>query len=1083
MKKIFTFLALLLVVAFSSGASLKAPQRMIPVTDNQSYTEITQPLLASSNLADDDVMMYAYRMYANAGYKHGWYKFPSSAPINMEMITGSTAAGDYGFSAATYAKGKTYVHVFQHYGSDGSAWNDMQVPVGFGIMDHTTGKFEVLYSTNYEDSDFFVLPYGFLIWDMTYDPVTDTIYAFEWNVTADGGFTDISNIYTIDQETCEPTFIGQVNCTLLSLAADNGRLYGLKQVEDEDSGEIFTILVSFDPTTAVDQVFATEDVVKIVNGHTINYSIQAMEFDLTSHRLWWLGFKNDQPFLGELNMTTGRITKEQPIPYGAQHLAFIIPYQSAANAAPARVTNFKVTPGANGISEATLTWNNPTTTYALETLTDLTGVKIYRNDELVATVETTTIGGQATYTDTNVPSGTHTYKAVPYNAAGDGLYREYTEFVGEDLPGFIPVVNFTNTRDEVTLTWDAPTTGLNGGWFDASTLKYNVYRGSKKIASGITETTVTDKVDYYDAHKYSVEPYTKAGEGESTEVIVKFGPSVELPYENELETEERAAEFIAIDANNDGVYWEYASGYQGYLYATTLTENPGDDYLVLPPVYMTAGKKYQLRFYYYTSNYSDDPTVDTEDVEILIGTEAVAESFTTKVTEFNFPADMANGAVWRETHCEYLATTDGIASFALKCTSDKDMGFVVVSHIKIREMSDIEAAALAITGPTETYVNEPANYTVTVYNIGSTDIESAAVKLLDIDGHVLGESKTENLAVGEVRDVVVTWTPENEGNTRIWGSVRVDGDVDKYTWDNVTDESVYVRTNGAGADHWVVIGKDRLDYYDNRVIDLSRKCSRSQWIYFPDEIGSDLKITGLRMHYYPSDDADALTEVPLVVRMTNTTQEGFLASSYELGNVFITEGLTEVFNGVVDFSGTHEDTNVLDIRFDQPFEYDSNFNLLVDFEKNWNKAFGYVRFHFDINPDYAERATEFVYEGLYGTETVYWGRGGFYNWAVPYEDDPWNTATDFFPHIKFSYAGENSIEEVEAKNNLKINVTADAFTFDCDCNLIEVYSIAGAKVAYATNANSVYTGNLPAGVYVVTAVVNGNVATTKVMIK
>ena len=78
---------------------------------------------------------YRVRSYLNA------LKKGSRSATFRSKITGSTAAGDYGFSAATYAKGKTYVHIFQHYGSDGTAWNDMQYPTGFGIMDHTTGEF------------------------------------------------------------------------------------------------------------------------------------------------------------------------------------------------------------------------------------------------------------------------------------------------------------------------------------------------------------------------------------------------------------------------------------------------------------------------------------------------------------------------------------------------------------------------------------------------------------------------------------------------------------------------------------------------------------------------------------------------------------------------------------------------------------------------------------------------------------------------------------------------------------------------------------------------------------------------------
>lgn len=1087
MKKIFTLWTLLLIVAFGSVADRTISRPSIYPTDGYSKSvqtpvdhrmkldgiEEEQEPLPTPNLGDDEVMIYAYRMAANAGYMHGWYRFPSSAPWNMEVVKnfGSEAA-DYGISAATYVKGETYVYVMQHYGTDSSGWNDYQMPIGFGKMNYETGEYEVLYDTS---KDFHYFEYGDLVWDMAYDPVTDTIYAYTWAISSAGEFLDLTDIYTIDPKTCKPTFVGQLDCSILAMAANNGRVYGLRQDYDEDAGKAVTSIVSFDPTNVVDGVFQSEHVVDIFNGHMVNYTIQTLEFDLTTHKLWWMGFKNHIPIIAEINLETGRVSNESEIPYSAQHRGMIIPCQIAADDAPAQVTEMKVVAAANGVGEATITWKNPTTTYQLEALTELTGVKVYRNEELITTIETSAVGEEMTYTDTNVPSGNQVYKLVPYNAAGDGLYREYRLFVGQDVPAGVIDLQANVFKDEVTLTWKKPETGVNGGWYDESTLKYTVWRGSTKVATNITETTLKDKVTFYAAHEYTIESMTDAGEGASASIKVTFGPAVELPYENTFDTEEKAGEVIVVDANNDGISWYYSEGYEGYAYITS--SNKADDYMVLPPVNLESGKKYQVRFYYYTSNWYGTE----EKVQLVVGPGKSADKLTTVVDEFTFEGG-SKGANWYETHTEYMSDATGEFNFAFKCVSEPDMGFVILSHIQIREMSEIEAAAEDINGAIDGYVDTPAEYTVTVKNYGTLEIPSAIVKLIDFDGEnqtTIAETTIEALAVGETRDVKISWTPTEARNYRIFGSIRAEGD--PFSWDNVTDKHLNVAVNSADGDRWLTIGTENLDKYDNRLIDVQRKCSRSQWFFYPDEIGDDMEITGIRLHYAASEDAEYLTNVPLVIRMMNTTEEAFLDPGYGYGGGFIDASeFTEVFNGTVDINGTSPEMNILEVKFEKPFSYSATSNLLIDLEKNWNDVFGMVYWYFDMNPNHPYRQSE--YKDSWG-EYLYYGRGGFYNWTVPHSEDPWNTVTDHFPYIKLGYRIPGSVSAIGSASDLVITNTENALVFSKKCDMVNVYSISGGIVLGANNVAALSTESLTAGIYIVKAIENGNVTTKKVVIK
>ncbi len=1077
----------LVVIALTSVAKLPVPTPLFNGNENVSLSEKIKkeqshrnlPMAESEssstqiiNLADGDAMIYAFRIFSNIGPTHAWYNFPTSQPHNFNLIKdfGGEQAGGYGIASTTTADGKTFAYIMEMWGNSASAFNEFHYPAGIAVLNHETGEFEI----KYETSTFHTLEANQLFYDMAYDPVTDEVYACEFAYGDDGSFTDMMNIYTIDQETCTPTLIGQLDCVITSMAADNGYLYGMRFLGDDEGNITSCGIVRFNPTqVSDDDIFTSEQVVEIEDGASINYGINAMEFDLTTHRLWWLGFKNGEGYIAEIDLQTGQIKNAASLPNYLQYLAMTIPYQWAADTAPAQVKNLNVVPDANGASSAVISWENPTLDYQLNTLSALDGVKIYRNEELIATLTTSEPGAAMEYNDSNVPSAVHTYKVVPYNSVGDGLYKEFSVFVGQDLPGSVTNLNYTVKLNEITLTWNAPTEGINGGWFDDSTLKYNIYRNGELISENLSSTTFVDTVEVYDSYEYIVESVTSAGKGDQSSLQTAFGPTVVLPYENELETIERAMEFNVIDANNDENTWGYSEGYQGYVYITSL-ENTADDYLIFPPVNLKAGKKYQVRFYYYTSNYSDVE----EKVKLLLGKEPTAESLTTVVSEYSFEGGLT-GATWYETHAEYISPEDGVFNFAFKCESEPYMGFVIVSHIKVREMSDTEAQAINVTGPVETYVGSPAEYVVTVNNIGLNPIAQSSVRLLELSGNVLAETTIENLEVGETRDVTVVWTPTTEGETQVWGGIRTPEDT--YTWDNATDIHLNVKINSADSDRWLVVGEEDRSLYDNRVICVDRKCGRSQWMFYPDELGGDMTITGLRLHYGASIDAPYLNEIPVIVRMANTDADGIIDSGYNVGMTFMdAEHMDVVYEGAIDISGESEELNILEIKFDTPFEYSSDYNLLLDLEKESDNVFSYVYWYMDINPNYAGRDSGEI--DNWG-DPIKLGRGGFYSWSVPYEEDPYNTSTDYFPYIKFSYKHEGSVDAIDNGSKLEVNVAGDMLNFNSKCESVEVYNIAGAKILSMTNVDSISSKNIPVGIYVIKTICNGNVMTAKVMIK
>ncbi len=128
-------------------------------------------------------------------------------------------------------------------------------------------------------------------------------------------------------------------------------------------------------------------------------------------------------------------------------------------AAPGAASAFAVTAPYGSLS-AQLEWVNPALTASGDPLTQLTGVKVYRDDTLLADLTGVQIGQPSAYVDASAPvAGYYAYEVVPYNAAGNGETTRRFEWVGHG----------TGVYDWVEIAYD---------WFDIMAIGTN---------TGITE--------------------------------------------------------------------------------------------------------------------------------------------------------------------------------------------------------------------------------------------------------------------------------------------------------------------------------------------------------------------------------------------------------------------------------------------------------------------------------------------------------------------------------------------------------------------------------------------------------------------
>lgn len=94
-------------------------------------------------------------------------------------------------------------------------------------------------------------------------------------------------------------------------------------------------------------------------------------------------------------------------------------------AAPAAVDNFNVA-AADGVLEATISFNAPTKTIGGQNLEDLDGIIVKRDGNVIKDLKDVTPGVSYEYVDNadDLTMGNHTYQVIAYNAAGSGAKSE-----------------------------------------------------------------------------------------------------------------------------------------------------------------------------------------------------------------------------------------------------------------------------------------------------------------------------------------------------------------------------------------------------------------------------------------------------------------------------------------------------------------------------------------------------------------------------------------------------------------------------------------------------------------------------------
>lgn len=167
------------------------------------------------------------------------------------------------------------------------------------------------------------------------------------------------------------------------------------------------------------------------------------------------------------------------------------------NNVPTAVTDLSLKAGEQGALTAQLSWTTPTLDANGDLLQSELTVSVYRDNgtEPVKVFGNAGFGKAMEWTDTPAASGMRTYRVTASTADGMGPEAEVSGFVGVDSPGSPQNLTVTEHDGYVALSWDAPTTGEHGGWFDASGLTYRIVRSNDGavLSANCSETSWSDR--------------------------------------------------------------------------------------------------------------------------------------------------------------------------------------------------------------------------------------------------------------------------------------------------------------------------------------------------------------------------------------------------------------------------------------------------------------------------------------------------------------------------------------------------------------------------------------------------------------
>lgn len=470
---------------------------------------------------------------------------------------------------------------------------------------------------------------------MAYDRTQDVIYGLvkdytdTWFVSIDpqtGAMARISGPLDFHQK-------------YLSLACDSqGQLFILYLTEDYYTGDQMNYLARIDKQTGeISTIGAITGVNMMADDLLVNMKYrQALFFDNSTGKMFWL-FGSSSRALG---MQYAPIFEVNPINANAVLRTWLKDVKAISGAyfvepsldAPAVISNFEYVAESAGANSGVLKFDLPSVTYSGKPLSGEVNYLLTEIDGSLQYSGTGAPGERISLAVASDENRMHNFDIVASNDAGNSPVVNYGFLIGFDEPAAPTDIKLSDIDLTATLTWSAPTIGVNGYPFDASKLTYTIvrYPGEVTVAENVTECTWSETLPS-SLNRYIYAVYSCAdgkrckGELSNAEVI---GSPINPPFGGVFGDWTDMYNYYSVrDENNDGYTWVYDETSRSALYPYNYRE-AANDWLISPPLNLEKGAEYELTFGALSSNYNF-----LESLKVMLGTYKTADAMTTELLD------------------------------------------------------------------------------------------------------------------------------------------------------------------------------------------------------------------------------------------------------------------------------------------------------------------------------------------------------------------------------------------------------------------------------------------------------------------
>lgn len=629
------------------------------------------PLVAQTmpQLADDGVELYANIQYMTSWDNAGSSEFPDNSAGLFRIPAGSSEALPVNVPIVTdglaYYNGKAYMNV-------GGQWQIHDLATGEVTSSPTSGG-----STS----------------ALSYDVVNGVMYGIR---NTDGGYV----LATIDMETGEMTDLGGLS-EYINGEPSGQRLLSCNAMAIDNYGQIFVVYSRYVgnnnviklgrilPQRYPDRLIYVGDVALADSPATMyNWPWYSLFYNHKSGIMYYTFCGQDAAGTGctpifEMNTNNGVATTVGYLSGDGYAIRGAFLAEPAA-AAPDGVTAFEYEADADrdpNLLTGTLSIGLPTTAYGGEELTgELTVVVNDGDDELFRL--TGCQPGETVVTEPHsFAYGEHTFSCYVIDGNGiEGLVREFTVYIGYDVPTAPQNVTIEEVDGQVVLSWDAPNEGQHGNPVQAEGIEYRITDAfDTHVANLFGTTTYSIPVaSELTNHSYYITAYYQGVEGgRAGSPTLYTGDPLDAPYTTDFtDMMEVWNGYKIIDANGDGYTWMWYTVDRPYVMCLydPYWEHDADDWIFTPPVNYQAGKTYCMKVTAQSSNegypevmqvtFGNDREIaaQTDVLELIPAVPAEAKTYSYKVTP----------------------TSDGVYYFGFHCmTPAREGEYLLLSALEI----------------------------------------------------------------------------------------------------------------------------------------------------------------------------------------------------------------------------------------------------------------------------------------------------------------------------------------------------------------------------------------------------------------